>query len=398
MNGITKFLSVALTVVLIFSTLIITAFASSENKDINNCTVKVCADKGNWLEHPENSLEAVKDCPAEFISLDVRLTSDRVPILLKDETIDRMCVDRSGNAVSGKICEISYSELSAYRLRQRNGGVGASISSSNPTALKNVLTEVDGKTFILDIEPTDFEIIYNCVTENSSQSKVLYRFNCSAKEAIAFAESKGISNIITKYDGNIIFSAVSLVKNSQRNGLNIVQTGTKNQYGVIFYNAYTKIFKKYNQTALFSMTDGYNGKRPDSSEGWDDVISRGYGIIETDYPELLLNYISESEAIKVQLQSLKENCDKYKNENYSKDTGSAFYKALSDADDVLNRYASKTELSKTYSELNDTFSNLKTDGKITELFIFSPGRIIAAILCLCAVIAAQVFFYKRRIK
>ena len=108
------------------------------------------------------------------------------------------------------------------------------------------------------------------------------------------------------------------------------------------------------------------------------------------------NYISESEAIKTNLRSLKETCDKYKDGSYSKDTALSFKKALANANGVLGRYASKNELSKAYSELNNAFANLKTDGKITEMFSFTPGRIIAASLCLCAVAAAQVFFYKRR--
>lgn len=397
MNGISKFLSVILTAVLLFSTLGIAVFAGSNDSAANNSFIpKVCADKGNWLAHPENSLEAIRDCSAEYISLDIRLTADGIPVLLKDETVDRMCTDRNGNPVSGNIGDVSYSVLATYRLRQRNGGVGSEVSESTVASLQQALTHSDGKTFILDFEAKDFDSVYKCVNDNSAQEKVIYRPNCSAKDAFAIAEKNGISNIIAKYDGNVIFGAVSLVKNSSKNGLTNIQIGSKNQYGVVFYHAFTKIFLKYNQTVLFSMTDGYNGKRPDSAEGWDDVISRGYGIIETDYPDSLQDYISESENIKSDLRSLKETCDQYKDGSFSKDTASAFENALSNADDVLSRYASKTELSKAYSQLNSSFANLKTDSKITELFYFTPGRIIAASLCLCAVAAAQIFFYKRR--
>lgn len=397
MNGISKFLSTLITVIFVFSTFGIAVFAGSESSAADiNYTVKVCADKGNWLTHPENSLEAINDCSAEYISLDIRLTADGVPVLLKDETVDRMCTDRNGNAVSGSVKNINYPVLSTYRLRQRNGGVGSEVSESTVASLQQVLTHSDGKTLILDTEKSDFDAVYKCVSDNSAQEKVIFRPNCSAKEAFALAKEKGISNIMAKYDGNIIFSAVSLIKSSEKNGLSTAQIGSKNQYGVVFYHAFTKIFNKYNRTVLFSMTDGYSGKRPDSAEGWDDIISRGYGIIETDYPDSLQNYISESEAIKTNLRSLKETCDKYKNGSYSKDTALSFKKALANANGVLGRYASKNELSKAYSELNNAFANLKTDGKITEMFSFTPGRIIAASLCLCAVAAAQVFFYKRR--
>jgi glycerophosphoryl diester phosphodiesterase len=54
---------------------------------------RVVAHRGAATAHPENSLEAIQaalDCRVPFVEFDVQLCADRVPILMHDETLERL--------------------------------------------------------------------------------------------------------------------------------------------------------------------------------------------------------------------------------------------------------------------------------------------------------------------
>lgn len=371
--------------------------ADSSAKKPYSTDLKACANKGNWLEFPENSVDSIINCNTQYISIDVKVSSDNVPVLMEDETLERMCVDTQGNAVEGAVSSKPFSQLETYRLRQSNGGVGTKITETKLASLSAALNAALDKVFILDLDFSDFDVVYSTVSSNNAQERVIYRIDGKTKDIIAAAKSKDpVAKIINKYNGNIIFSAMSLIKTSHASGFNLVELGTKNQYGVIFYETLTKNFKKYSQNAVFSMTGGYNAKRPDNIHGWDDVISHGYSIIETNYPKLLEAYIEDTKSLRLELDSLISKSADFVDGNYSKDTKSAFDKAYKNAVECQASVASKGDVANAYSALQAALSGLQTNGSISHLFNFSTGRIIAVVLCLAAVVAAQVFFYKKR--
>lgn len=73
----------------------------------------VVAHRGLRARHPENTLAAIRgaiDCGARFIEVDVHLTADRVPVLLHDETLDRLC------GVRGLVHRHTWSQLRRLRV------------------------------------------------------------------------------------------------------------------------------------------------------------------------------------------------------------------------------------------------------------------------------------------
>lgn len=81
--------------------------------------VLVASHRGQWRSAPENSLgaidQAIKD-GAEIVEIDVRLTSDGVPVLMHDSTVDRTTDGR------GQVADLSLAQIKNLRLQEGLGG------------------------------------------------------------------------------------------------------------------------------------------------------------------------------------------------------------------------------------------------------------------------------------
>lgn len=411
-----KYLSFFLCIVLIASSCLVPSFAkiaasesttavAEENETESNAeetdiTVKPCANKGDWSNLPENSVEAVVSSPCEYVSVDVKITSDGIPVLMEDDTVDRTCVDKNGKAVKGNVSDYKYEEISKLFLRNRNGGPHNKKTDIKVPNLEQVISKADGKTLILDFKLSDFETVYKAVELLSAQTKVIFRIDGKADDIIyALASKDKVPETILKYDGSIIFGVNKTIKRAAESGLHMVQIGSKNQYGVIFYNSVENRIRNSKLKAVFSMTDGYNAKRSDNFTGWDDVISHGYSIIETDYPDLFTAYVQSSDNVRAKLNELMAEKVGYENGKYPQNLMEEYTNAYAEAEAVINKASSQSQLANALTRLESAGNALNiSEGTSTQQTVlkFSVGRIITAVLCLAAVIAAQVFFYKRR--
>lgn len=364
--------------------------------------VKACANKGNWENAPENSIEAISACSCEYISVGVKVTKDNIPVLMADDTLERTAVDEKGNSVKGGVSDYTFAELQKFFLRNRNGGPHNNKTESKISSLAEALCAATGKKLIIDFSIDDFDTVYEKIHDASSVVSVILRPEGKADDIIyKLSQKESVPETIIKYDGNIIFSVNKAIKSAKESGLNMVQLGTKNQYGVIYYEGVKNKIKSNSLTAVYSMTDGYNGKRGDNVAGWDDVISHGYQIIETDYPEMLTTYVQQSEDLRQKLTTLTEKMDEYKDGAYPKNMMETCTAAYKNAVSIKDSVASLSQLNEAYTSLNNAFNalDLNEGTSTTEAALkFSFGRVITVILCLCAVVAAQIFFIKRRKK
>ncbi len=366
--------------------------------------LKICANRGNWQKYAENSVEGIVDCTAEYISVDVRLTKDGVPVLMADETLDRMCIDAEGNTVSGLVSDKTYAEISTYFLRYANGGELTKKSNFAVASLEQALDAIDdGNTLIIDVSVDDLGKVAGVVENEEKLSKVLFRLTdaSSSDAASIVAKNERFKNlIIPQYNGNIIFGANALIDNAVQAKLSIVKVGTKNRNGVVLYDSYTAQFKENSIMAIFSMVDEYAADRKDDVTGWDNVISHGYSIIETDYPELLSKYIESTEELKDELRNLVNMCQTYLEGEYSADSLKEFTSAYNTAKACVDGVASQSQISAAFYDLSEAYSALEkasadeTAGKFT----FSIGRLVAVVLCGGGIVASQVYLYKKRKK
>lgn len=422
MKKLCIFLSIILAGMLIISTLSVGAFAivgsygNGESVDKSILTgnqtsekayvpnLEVCSNMGNWQKYAENSVEAIRECKTAYISVDVKLTKDGVPVLMADDTLDRMCVDSTGKTVSGVINEMNYDEMSTYFLRFGNGGELSKKSDYTIATLEQSLSALyKDTTMIIDVSTADLGKVAGVIENKEMLSRVLFRLtDADSRDVVSIVtkNSQFKNLIIPQYNGNIIFSANSLLRDAADAKLTIVKVGTKNRNGVVLYDAYTSKFHENNIKAMFSMVDEYAAGRSDDITGWDNIISHGYSIIETDYPDLLTDYIESTNELRTQLISLLTMCEDYLKGEFSKESLENLTTAFNTAKKYTTGVASQSQLSGAIYDLTEAYNNLQPSSpdEVTGKFTFSVGRLIAVVLCGGAFVASQLYLYKKRKK
>jgi glycerophosphoryl diester phosphodiesterase len=135
--------------------------------DANSETVLVAAHRASHKSHPENSIPAIRDAirlGVDILELDVKITADRVPILMHDRTIDRTT---TGNGDPEKI---NWSELKKLSLLH-NGAPGR---ERIPT-LEEALLEVKGKALIdLDMKTDAVPEVLEVIRKTGMEEYVVF--------------------------------------------------------------------------------------------------------------------------------------------------------------------------------------------------------------------------------
>ncbi len=397
-----KIVSVAMVLSLIFNIFCLNVAAISREEFDGGEKIISIAHRGDWHSYPENSAEAVK-AAAEYgvVSVDVKLTKDGKAVLMADETTDRMVVNAQGETVSISVAGATLDELTALWLRAENGGEAQVKTECKVASLAAAVDAVgDSAVLMLNLKCEDFDAIYTEIKELNATEKVVFRFNTNSNsEIIKATQGANDITVLGNYQGNIIFLATNAVKKSLQNGISTVELGSANKNGVLYDDFFMSRFEK-NGRAMVSMVGGRCGKRTDNEEGWNDLISRGYTVIETDYPQQLAEYLERVDEAKKQLGYY---VDLYKStamSPYTTDTENAFTSALTNAQSLCASPSSLSELQDARYGLQSAFDNLTVGEKkaVTLKFDFTFGRFLAVVLCGGAFIVSQILLFKRRDK
>ena len=357
------------------------------------------AHRGDWHSFPENSAEAI-NAAAEYdaVSVDVRLTADGKPVLMADEKVDRMSVDGEGKSVSGKVSSFTLAQLKELYLRESNGGTDKKKTTCRIPELKEIYETAAGRTAVmLNVQENDFKTVYDYVKALGKLDETVFRINAKPKKIIELTRDLDGVNVMGNYQGNIIFLATSAVKKYFAANIYTIEMGSTNGNGVLYDNFLMKRFVG-SKRAMVSMVNGRCGKRADNETGWDDLISRGYSVIETDFPAELTEYIRKTETAATDLE---KNIDIYANTDlspYTSETEKAFSSALSAAKKTLDGRSSFSELTDARSALQSAHDSLKVGAKknVALKFRFTPGRIIAIVLCAAAFTGGTLFLRSKR--
>lgn len=357
------------------------------------------AHRGDWHSFPENSAEAI-NAAAEYdaVSVDIRLTADGKPVLMADEKVDRMSVDGEGKSVSGKVSSFTLAQLKELYLRESNGGTDKKKTTCRIPELKEIYETAAGRTAVmLNVQENDFKTVYDYVKALGKLDETVFRINAKPQKIIELTRDLDGVNVTGNYQGNIIFLATSAVKKYFAANIYTIEMGSTNGNGVLYDNFLMKRFVG-SKRAMVSMVNGRCGKRADNETGWDDLISRGYSVIETDFPAELTEYIRKTETAATDLE---KNIDIYANTDlspYTSETEKAFSSALSAAKKTLDGRSSFSELTDARSALQSAHDSLKVGAKknVALKFRFTPVRIIAVVLCAAAFTGGTLFLRSKR--
>ena len=357
------------------------------------------AHRGDWHSFPENSAEAI-NAAAEYdaVSVDVRLTADGKPVLMADEKVDRMSVDGEGKSVSGKVSSFTLAQLKELYLRESNGGTDKKKTTCRIPELKEIYETAAGRTAVmLNVQENDIKTVYDYVKALGKLDETVFRIIAKPQKIIELTKDLDGVNVTGNYQGNIIFLATSAVKKYFAANIYTIEMGSTNGNGVLYDNFLMKRFVG-SKRAMVSMVNGRCGKRADNETGWDDLISRGYSVIETDFPAELTEYIRKTETAATDLE---KNIDIYANTDlspYTSETEKAFSSALSAAKKTLDGRSSFSELTDARSALQSAHDSLKVGAKknVALKFRFTPVRIIAVVLCAAAFTGGTLFLRSKR--
>lgn len=391
-----------LTVALLIS---LTAFSSSAMSMVspvadifgdNEGNLLSIAYRGDTAFYPENSLEAVlsaKEKGADMVSVSVRKTKDGILVLCEEESLGNVC-----DAPYESISEVTFKQVKGYNLYGNSGN----LTEYKMSSLEELLDGTDEFLhLILDIAWDDKDTVYDALKEKDALGRVSLRTKESARKIAAWAETKAEKvSVIGIYDGNIIFNAISHINTLSESGMSAVQYQSKNYFNVMYGSWTYNNFSADGKARAIAPT--YNpdlcGQRSDNENGWNELIKKGFTVIETNNIEALNAYIEKNTEVRAALDELLAKAETIDGEKYSLVSKDNLANGIEEAERVLSgRMKSLGEAESAYSKLLFYMNEMKiSDGEETTkgALNITAGKVVATLLVGAAILAAQIFVQK----
>jgi glycerophosphoryl diester phosphodiesterase len=260
--------------------------SNSEGKD-----VMVIMHRGDWRNFPENSILSLKgaiEIGADVVEIDVRLTKDSIPVVMHDRTINRTTTGK------GEVTGYTLDSLQKEFLRN---AYGVPTEYKVPT-LKEFMETSKGKIVVnLDKCYDSFGKIYEVLKETGTIGEVIMKGEASYQDfLIKYPHSnKGIvympvvdlskpnyQELISDPSKGPVPIAYELVfKNDTVSMLNELDLLKKNGSRVWVNSLWGDLCGDHHDNKALTDIEG--------SYGW--LVVKGFNMIQTDRPVLLLNYL-----------------------------------------------------------------------------------------------------------
>lgn len=356
---------------------------------------------GDTMQYPKNSLEAIKaafETGADFVSVDIRRTEDGKFALSDSDDLGAVSLEGKGMHIS----MLPLAQITLLHLTDKTANLSECLITDLSAALK-VAVAYD-KSLIIDGEWENREQIYSCICDNNAEKNAALRTDASKKEISQFiSATEAKCRIVGEYHGNVIFNARKKISGLSSVNCPVIYLGTKNSFGVIFRSGVISAFSKNahsSRAAMKTYDINESGGRPDCEDTWDDIIDRGYSVIETDRIADLVSYIKRIEDKRKTLSSALSQADStqlgYLTLQSQKDIKESRESAVS----ALTSISSFKRLSLAESNLNMALNNkvlIDSAGKAEKGTLnVTPGRIIAVLLVTAAFLFVQIYFYYMR--
>ncbi|MGZ2368687.1 glycerophosphodiester phosphodiesterase family protein [Ancylomarina sp. YFZ004] len=259
----------------------------------NDTYVMVVAHRGDWTNAPENSLQAIKNAieiGVDIVEFDVRLTKDKIPVLMHDKTIDRTTTGK------GKLSKWKLDALNKLFLTDING---KATTHKIPT-LEEALTLSKGKILInLDKCTMHLDRIVEYLRKTNTQNQAIIRIRkdfyktrlhkrCSKKDLIYIPKIKDNNNRLKHLSQKYIKAnkpfAFDIDITKEDSYLIPCVKQIKDKSCRIWVSA-TEIENVRNYKHL--------AKNPSAETKWGWALKIGANIILTDEPALLIDYLED---------------------------------------------------------------------------------------------------------
>ncbi|MDO6519642.1 glycerophosphodiester phosphodiesterase family protein [Zobellia uliginosa] len=258
--------------------------------DSHNDQVIVVAHRGDWRNAPENSLQAIQNCidmGVDMVEIDIRETKDGQLILMHDGSIDRTTTG------SGNVSDLSWEYLQTLHLKD---GIGHSTPHKIPT-LEEALQLCKGKILVnLDKSYDIFDKCYQVVEKTGTQNQVVIKGNIpysQVKEEFGEYLDKVFFMPIVRLDDP---DAKETIDGYLTQDIPVAFEFTAPQDTISIIQDFDEIRKKGASVWVNSLWPQHNGGHDDEKAVlnpsiYDWFIDNHIDIIQTDRPQLLINYL-----------------------------------------------------------------------------------------------------------
>ncbi|MBQ4267579.1 MAG: glycerophosphodiester phosphodiesterase family protein [Clostridia bacterium] len=381
--------------IFILNTVVFTSAITAEEKIQNNRQGLIAVSyRGDTENYPENSIEAIlsaKEIGADMVSVGVQKTKDLL-ILAEDENIGNFCNSKS-ESISASYWDQDLENCYLYD----NSG---KLTECKVACLYDALTVAEDIILILDIDPEDKDTVYDAVQYYDATDRVFLRFRENSDDIVEWVNSKDKKpNVIGIYSGNIIWNAVSHIENLSKVS-SIVHYESKNYFNVMYGSFVADRFSAEGKAR--ALAPAYDrelcGQREDNASGWNELVEKGFSVIETNNIASLVKYIERSDELSASLKKLAEKAEKTELSVYSGVSADNLQKALQRAKSELQKGISSVgELESANSQLLLAMNRLNlSDGYESQkgALNITAGKVIAAVLVGAAILAGQIYVHK----
>jgi len=260
-------------------------------KDSNNKEIIVVAHRGDWRNAPENSLQAIKNCidmGVDMVEIDVRETKDGQLVLMHDDTINRTTTGK------GFVNEWSLDSLNTIRLID---GLGVPTQHRIPTLKDALMLSKDKILINLDKSYKIFDKCYEIIKETGTENQVVIK---------GVKRKSEVEQEFSDYLNKILF--MPIVRLEKQGARAIIDEYMEDNPPIaiefiVGVSDTLKIINEFDEMREMGTSIWVNSLWPPHNGGHDDekaalntkvydwYISNNIDIIQTDRPQLLLDYL-----------------------------------------------------------------------------------------------------------
>lgn len=269
----------------------------AEINDPNSDYVVVISHRGDWRNYPENSIPAIESIirmGVDMMEMDVKMTKDSVLVLMHDKTIDRMTNGK------GKVSDITYDSLMTFRMKRAHNVVTDSIKV--PTLREALLCCKDRILVNVDHAYPYYKEIVELTEELGVTGQVLMKGKSSLDQ---------VNEDMSKHEHNLLYMPIidinkpkgqALFAEYQERGVVPMAYEVCWQYpGTEIDECIATVRKNggklWVNTIWASLCGGYGNDddaafdAADPADVYDQYIEKGFTMIQTDRPEMLIKYL-----------------------------------------------------------------------------------------------------------